>query len=230
MRSDIQNLSLTNGHRFPEFFFQRMVFYLWLFLGETDLYGLDISFLLLESSPISQNKVTIKAAMYFLLFCSCYVRLANLFMSMYLYTYVMLSILLKTHRLLLAYGCLCYTEVNPFPNDIFWTLPNSECANNKFKFDESERKISKQVENTLGKGEIARKEQFLLSSSVIKRLVLQTRKNQGLFGKGLREDYCYFWVHRMYGYPSLVVIFSLICYIVINFVLIDIKQYMLLIF
>ena len=53
-------------------------------------------------------------------------------------------------------------------------------------------KFSKRVENTVGKGEVARYEQFLLvtnnfsfSHSVFKRLVLQTCKNQGLFGKGL---------------------------------------------
>ena len=37
------------------------------------------------------------------------------------------------------------------------------------------------MENTVGKGEIAR-------NSVFKRLVLQTRKKQGLFGKGLRHN------------------------------------------
>ena len=39
----------------------------------------------------------------------------------------------------------------------------------------------------MGKGEIARYEQFLLTHSVFKRLVLQTRKNQGLFGKGFKK-------------------------------------------
>ena len=37
-----------------------------------------------------------------------------------------------------------------------------EFADDNFKFHENERKLSKQVENTLGKGEIARYEQFLL--------------------------------------------------------------------
>ena len=49
-----------------------------------------------------------------------------------------------------------------------------EFADSNFKFDENGRKISKGVENTVGKGEI------------FKILVLQTGKNQGLFGKGLR--------------------------------------------
>ena len=42
-----------------------------------------------------------------------------------------------------------------------------------------------QIENTVGKGEIARYEQFLIFSSVLERLVLQTCKNHGLFGKVL---------------------------------------------
>ena len=37
-----------------------------------------------------------------------------------------------------------------------------EFADNNFKFDENGRKLSKRVENTVGKGEIAHYEQFLL--------------------------------------------------------------------
>ena len=37
-----------------------------------------------------------------------------------------------------------------------------EFADNSFKFDENGRKLSKQVENTVGKGEIVRYKQFLL--------------------------------------------------------------------
>ena len=39
-----------------------------------------------------------------------------------------------------------------------------EFADDNFKFDENDRKLSKQFENTVGKGEIARYEQFLLFS------------------------------------------------------------------
>ena len=35
-------------------------------------------------------------------------------------------------------------------------------ADNNFKFDENGRKFSKRIENTVGKGEIAHYEQFLL--------------------------------------------------------------------
>ena len=56
-----------------------------------------------------------------------------------------------------------------------------------FKFDENGRCFSKRVENTVGKGEIAPCEQFLLFPQWFQRLLLQTRKNKGLFGKGLTE-------------------------------------------
>ena len=50
----------------------------------------------------------------------------------------------------------------------------------------NERKFSKRVENTVEKGEIARYEQFLLFPRCFQKTCsLQTRKNQGLFGKGL---------------------------------------------
>ena len=49
-----------------------------------------------------------------------------------------------------------------------------EFADDSSKFDENCRKYLKRVENTVGKGEI-----------VFRRLVVQTCKNQGLFGKGL---------------------------------------------
>ena len=60
-----------------------------------------------------------------------------------------------------------------------------EFADDNFKFDESGRKLTKSIENTEGKGEIACYKQFLLFPSAFERLVLQT--NQGLFGKGLRN-------------------------------------------
>ena len=53
--------------------------------------------------------------------------------------------------------------LNPFPNDKFQTLPNWKSLQTTiFKFDENVAKFSKMVEDTVGKGEIARYEQFLL--------------------------------------------------------------------
>ena len=53
--------------------------------------------------------------------------------------------------------------LNLFPNDKFLDSSNlKDFADNNLKFDENGRKFSKPVENTLGKGEIACYEQFLL--------------------------------------------------------------------
>ena len=52
------------------------------------------------------------------------------------------------------------------------------CADDNFNFDENGRKLSKRVENTVGKGEIAR-------YSVFKRLVSQGRQKLSMCGNGL---------------------------------------------
>ena len=61
-----------------------------------------------------------------------------------------------------------------------------EFADDNFKFDENGRKLSKREENTVGKGEIACYEQFLLfPQSFFKRLVSQGRQKVSLCGNGL---------------------------------------------
>ena len=51
----------------------------------------------------------------------------------------------------------------PFPKQqILDSSKLKEFAEDSFIFDENGRKFSKQVENTVGRGEIARYEQFLL--------------------------------------------------------------------
>ena len=64
-----------------------------------------------------------------------------------------------------------------------------EFADYNFEFDENGRKFTKRVENT-GKKKLLVTNNFFFSYSVVKRLVLQTRKNQGLFGKGLKVFFC----------------------------------------
>ena len=73
--------------------------------------------------------------------------------------------------------------INPFPNDKFCTLLYilKEFADNNFNFDENGRKLSKWVENTVGKEKLLVTSNFAFSHSVFKRHALQTRKNQGLF-------------------------------------------------
>ena len=61
-------------------------------------------------------------------------------------------------------------------------------ADNNFKFDKNGRRLSKWVENTMGKGETAHYEQFLLFHSVFKRLVSQGRQKVSLCGKELNYN------------------------------------------
>ena len=57
----------------------------------------------------------------------------------------------------------CNKNVLPFPKrQILDSSKLKEFADDNFKFDENGRKFPKSVENTVGKGEIARYEQFLL--------------------------------------------------------------------
>ena len=58
-------------------------------------------------------------------------------------------------------------------------------ADDNFKFDENERKLSKRVENTVGKGEITRYEQFLLFSQCFQKVFSQRRQKVSLCGNGL---------------------------------------------
>ena len=62
-----------------------------------------------------------------------------------------------------------------------------EVADDNFKFDQTGRKLSKRVENTVKKkGKLLVTSNFSFSHSVFKRPVLKTPKNQGLFGNGLK--------------------------------------------
>ena len=72
-----------------------------------------------------------------------------------------------------------------FPKrQILDTFKLTDFADDNFKFDKNGRKFSKWVENTKGKEEILVTSNFSFSHSVFKRIVPQTRKKLGLFGKG----------------------------------------------
>ena len=63
-----------------------------------------------------------------------------------------------------------------------------EFAGNGFKFYVNGRKFFKRVEKTVGKGEIAGFEEFLLLPQRFQKTCRADRKNQGLFWKGLRAS------------------------------------------
>ena len=70
------------------------------------------------------------------------------------------------------------TKLKPFADDKltlsqttnFRLFKQKEFKDNSFKFDENGREFSKWVENTEGKGEIVRNEQFLLFSHCFQKL------------------------------------------------------------
>ena len=58
---------------------------------------------------------------------------------------------------------LCFVVLYPITRQqILDSSKLKEFADDNFKFDENGRQLSKRVENTVGKGEIAHYEQFLL--------------------------------------------------------------------
>ena len=58
-------------------------------------------------------------------------------------------------------------------------------ADDNFKFDENCRKLSKRAENTVGKGEIARKKQFLLFPQCFQKACFPGGQKVLLCGNGL---------------------------------------------
>ena len=73
-------------------------------------------------------------------------------------------------------------SVNPLPDDkiLDWS-ELKQSADDNFEFDVNSRKFSKVVENTVGKGEIARYEQFLLFPQCFQK---------GLFLRGVKRCHC----------------------------------------
>ena len=66
-----------------------------------------------------------------------------------------------------------------------------EFADDSLKFDEYGRKFFKRVENTVVKEKLLVTSNFSFSHSVFKIFVLETRNNQGLFGKGLSFSFLF---------------------------------------
>ena len=77
----------------------------------------------------------------------------------------------------------------PFPKpQISDSTKLKEFADNNFNIYENGRWFSNRVEN-MGKGQVARHEQFLLFPWCFQENnMLQTHKNRGLYGKGLKIE------------------------------------------
>ena len=105
--------------------------------------------------------------------------------------------------------------LNPLPDDkFFYSSKLIEFADDNFKFDEYGRRLSKPVENTVGKGEIARTSNFSFSHTVFKRLVSQGRQKVSLCGNDLKHDICIQMIENIvekganFGFNTSIVSFS----------------------
>ena len=63
-----------------------------------------------------------------------------------------------------------------------------EFAKDNSKFDENGGKFCKGIENTVGKGKIARHKQFLLFPQCFQKISTADTYKKGLFGKGLNDN------------------------------------------
>ena len=73
------------------------------------------------------------------------------------------------------------SSLNPLPNDKFLDSSKlKEFADDNFKFDRIGRKLPKWVENTVGKGEIACYERFLLLPQCFQKICTADTKKPGL--------------------------------------------------
>ena len=71
--------------------------------------------------------------------------------------------------------------IQPFPKrQILDFSKLKEFADNNFNFDENGRRFSKQIESTVGKGEIARYEQFLLFPQCFQKTCTADMQKPGL--------------------------------------------------
>ena len=78
-------------------------------------------------------------------------------------------------------------KINNILNEKFSSLSNSkEFADDNFKFDENGGEYFKRVETVWEKEKLLVTSNLSFSYTVFKRLVLQTSKNKGLFGKELK--------------------------------------------
>ena len=87
---------------------------------------------------------------------------------------------------------LLYSCLNPLPVDKFFTLPNRMSLQTKISnLTKMEKKLSKEKENTVGKGEIARHEQFLLFQPCFRKACFPEASNGVIVWEWVKLTYMY---------------------------------------
>ena len=109
---------------------------------------------------------------------------------------------------------LCLLSL-PFPKQqILDSSKLKEFADDNFQFDVIGRKFSKQVENTVGKGEIAQHKQFLLFPVFAKDLCCRYVKTRAFNGKGLSTILTGKYIHIIFMFASIPWVFSSCCLVI----------------
>ena len=88
--------------------------------------------------------------------------------------------------------CYCFSHITK--RQILDSSKLKEFPDDNFKFHENERKLSKQVENTVGKGEIARYEQFLLFPQWFQKACFPGASKVVIVWKWVKDE-MFFWVY-----------------------------------
>ena len=94
---------------------------------------------------------------------------------------------------------------NPFPNDKFYTLPNSKTLQTTIlNWTKMAKGNPKEWKTLWEKENLLITSKFSFSHSVFKRPVLHTRKNKSLFGRGLNTCTCIYLFPLMFfeGYVT----------------------------
>ena len=87
----------------------------------------------------------------------------------------------RTFMFMFVYGKSKPKPFNPLADDKFYSSKLKEFADDNFKFYENGCKLSKRVENIVGKGEITGYEPFLHFLTVV---------SKGLFPRGIKRCHC----------------------------------------
>ena len=86
---------------------------------------------------------------------------------------------------------------SPFPNDKFQTLPNQRSLKTTIlSLMKIAKSYPKGLKSLWENEKLLVLSNFSFSHRVFQRLLLQTRKNQGLFGKGITLNMILFWIFK----------------------------------
>ena len=107
-----------------------------------------------------------------------------------------------TYSVVKSHDCIVKSEPST-RRHILDSSKLKEFADDNFKFDENGRKLSKQVENTVGKGEIARYEQFLLFPQCFQKACFHGASKGVIVWDWVKKTVVVLWLDKFMSLPSI---------------------------